>query len=362
MIELEGRQKLNMKLKYRRNAFKAYKRASDLSKLIAQIKKKVGQIETSEDLNPFREYSELLGIVTDSGTNCTESAKSAFAFLTKCLTSIPENCPKPNIPKDDIRECRKSFEGFLRCTTDKNADLLTCYDMKKPKFSKNCNKLAELAKNVGVAKNSCFDADIVGSFTNCKEFIINKAPSIIGDCIQFDQEKDETKTFFVEGDEVVEQTKTYNSVTKELSINVPAHGNRAAIDIIIGQTQKITSFKRYCNLGDVPENFDMSLYEYPRTRKVRATTPSLALNTSTVDTTYHFDVVDRYLTEEEKDALPQSFKDICENKPIKLTSRLSVDVDSYNNLNVFNGASLSSVGRWIGRKPQILSRKSQVTT
>ena len=237
---------------------------------------------------------------------------------------------------------------------------MTCYENKKPRFAKNCNILKELSKSFGKAKKLCFESDATGSFSNCKEFILNKVPSIIEDCTKVSHEGGETKTFFVEGEEVVEQTKSYNSVTKELSIHVPAHADREAVDIIIGLTNKITSFKRYCNLADIPEHFDMSLYENPQTRNVRGTTPSLALNTSSVDTSYHFDVVDRYLTDEETDALPKSFKDLCKNKPIKLTSSLSVDVNTYNNLNVINGASLSSVGRWIGRKPKLLSRQSKV--
>ena len=141
---------------------------------------------------------------------------------------------------------------------------------------------------------------------------------------------------------------------------MPAHGNREAVDVIIGETKMITSHQRYCSYGDAPEHINISLYEIPTTRNLRASTPSLALNSSTEVTSHYFDVVDRYLTDEEKSDLPKSFQDLCQTKPIKLTRKLNVDENSFDNLNFFDGSLLGSVGRWIGGKPRMLQRMSKV--
>ena len=348
------------KSKLPRRAFTAYKKASDLLELMKVIQ----QIKISEDLTPFAKYSELLGSLTDNGTNCTQSARSAFTFLTECLNTIPQSCLMPSISQDHINNCEKSFESgklrkFITCSSKSNADVTKCYKMSKPKFSKSCKVLAKVSSNVESTKSLCFNPGVTGSFSNCEAFINYNASTIIGDCIQFSSEDNKIKTFFTEGDEVVEQTKSYNSVTKELTIHVPPHADRGAVDVIIGETKMITSHHRYCTYGDAPENVDLSLYENPATKKLRATTPSLALNTSSVDTGYYFDFVDKYLTHEEKKKLPISFQELCGTKPIKVISRCNVDESSFNNLNIFNG-SLGCVGRWMGKKPRMLQRNTKV--
>lgn len=352
---------LNLKLKYRRKAFKAFKKASYFSALIDQIEMNVEQIESSNDLTPFSKYSNLLGLVTDYGKNCTPSSKNAYFFVTRCLNTIPEHCSKPKIPQNDIRKCKQSYKKFLDCTSDRNADILLCFQKTGPKFPQICDTLSQIASKVDLTKKQCKSPEIIGSFSNCKQFIFNDAPSIIGDCIQFSSKGEEIKTFFVEGDEVVEQTKSFNSDARELFIHVPAHSDRGAVDIIIGESNMITSHQRYCTVGEPPENFDMAVYEDTRKRKLfRATSPSLALNSSSVASGYSFDVVDEYLTDEEKDALPKNFRYLCGNKPIKLTSKLIVDENSFNNLKIFDGLSLSQRGRWLSRKPRILNRRAEV--
>ena len=348
------------KLKFRRNAFKAFKKATYLLILMDQLEKNLNDIESSKDLTYFSKYSNLLGLVTDNGQHCTLSAKSAFSFVSKCPTTIAELCLKPILPQNDIRKCKQSFKKFMACTNEKNADLLTCFKMTRPKFPMVCDNLSQVALNVELARKQCYNPETIGSFSNCKEFVKNEVPSIIGDCIQFSSRGEEIKTFFVEGNEVVEQTKSYNSVNKELFIHVPAHADRVAVDIIIGETKMITSHQRYCTFGEAPEHFNISAYENPRKRNLKASTPSLALNSSSVASGYYFDFVDGYLTDEEKDSLPKSFRYLCGNKPIKQTRKCIVDKQSFNSFNIFNGSSLCPTGRWIGRKPRILNRRSEV--
>ena len=352
---------MNLKLKYRRTAFKALKKASYLSTLIDQIESNVEKIKSSNDFTSLSKSSNLLGLVTDYGKNCTPSAKNAFSFVSECSNTISALCSKPIIPQNHIKKCKQSYKKFLECTTARNADFLTCFAKTRPKFPKSCDNLSQVASNVELTKKQCYNPEIKGSFSNCKEFILSAVPSIIGDCIQFTSKGEEIKTFFVEGDEVVEQIKSYNSDTRELSIKVPAHADREAVDILFGESKMITSHQRYCTYGEAPEHFDLSVYENPRKRKLfKATTPSSALNSSSVSSGYYFDVVDGYLTDEEKEALPTNFRYLCGNKPIKLTSKLIVDQNSFNNLKLFNGSSLSQTGRWIGRKPKLLNRKAEV--
>ena len=60
-----------------------------------QLQENVQQIKISENLEPFEKYSELVGSLTSNGANCTQTARSAFTFLTECLNTIPSHCLMP---------------------------------------------------------------------------------------------------------------------------------------------------------------------------------------------------------------------------------------------------------------------------
>ena len=64
----------------------------------------------------------------------------------------------------------------------------------------------------------------------------------------------ETKTIFTEGDEVVEQSESYNPDTNEVALSVPAHGSNVALTAIIGEESMVTAFDNYCVVGDPPAN------------------------------------------------------------------------------------------------------------
>ena len=68
----------------------------------------------------------------------------------------------------------------------------------------------------------------------------------------------ETKSVFVEGDEVVQQKESYNPETKELTISVPAHGDRVAVTVIIGEDVMTKVDNQYCMVGDTPNNTSSS--------------------------------------------------------------------------------------------------------
>ena len=144
-----------------------------------------------------------------------------------------------------------------------------------------------------------------------------------------------SSTVFVEGDVVVEQIQSYDPDTKELTVSVPAHSDREAITVILGETSMITAYNAYCIFGDSPDDLDTSSYETPKPDT------STHLNTSDVQKVFIFNVIEEEMTDDEKESLPESFKTLCESKTIRKTSQVKVNETVYDQSNFFNNTLLN---------------------
>ena len=147
-----------------------------------------------------------------------------------------------------------------------------------------------------------------------------------------------SKTKFVlEGGEILEQTQSFNPNTRELTVSVPAHGDREAVTIIYGEKEMVTAHDTYCLVGEPPKDLNMSVYE---NKKLLPDRPLYHNNVSSV---FIFNVIDEdEMTKNEKKSLPESFKALCKNKALRRTSQVNVDKTIFQ-MNHFNKSFLDSL-------------------
>ena len=131
-----------------------------------------------------------------------------------------------------------------------------------------------------------------------------------------------SKTKFVlEGGEDLEQEQTFNPKNRELSVSVPAHGDREAVTIIYGEKEMVTAHDTYCLVGKPPIDLDKSIYE---NENKQIETP---LNHNDVKSEkFIFNLIEQNeMTDNEKESLPESFKTLCKNKALRRTSQVTVN-------------------------------------
>ena len=59
----------------------------------------------------------------------------------------------------------------------------------------------------------------------------------------------------------MEQEDSYNNVTREAKIVVPAHGNNSAIEVIMQESTMVTADDDFCQLSSVPDNIETGSME-----------------------------------------------------------------------------------------------------
>ena len=127
--------------------------------------------------------------------------------------------------------------------------------------------------------------------------------------------------FALEGGEDLEQEQTFNPNTRELSVSVPAHGDREAVTVIYGEKDMVTAHDTYCLVGKPPKDLDKSFYE---NENKQIETP---LNHNDVKSEkFIFNLIDQNeMTRNEKQYLPESFKTLCKNKALRRTNQVTVN-------------------------------------
>lgn len=323
----------------------AIKKASEYERKIKTVLRSVNNLDKKlKLLDIFSEYSEVLEKVINNYPVCVAEAQDAHNILHNCKTTVPALCSPPNVSIKIAEECvdekTSSFVRFLRCTS-KNGDSYKCYVDIKPKIPGKCKVIAKLSGTVTKLKDTCLDEKVIGSYGSCLAVIRNDVPTILNDCFGSSNTPStpvEGKTVFVEGEEVVEQTESFNTESNELTINVPAHGDRVATTVIIGEDSIVTSYDQYCVLSNEHEEFVK-----PATSRSSDTTNFV--ETSDVETIYTFNVVEEDINDTEKDELSDSFKNLCGNKPIKKSSKIVVDENTFNDLGVFDPSIFENSNR-----------------
>lgn len=312
-------------------AFKTYKKAAKYEQKITQLIKIIEELEQKSEYSKlFFDYQNLVNKLSKyNNGSCFEKAQDAYYVLKNCTSFLPDLCSAPSISLVNASMCldenASSFVKFLNCANAKKADLQNCFVEIDPEFSPECKNILKKLPKVKSAQNRCLN-----QFSNCNNFITNMIPSIIDACISNPTE--ESKTVFMEGDEVIEQTESFDPIANELTLIVPAHGNREATTVIIGESSMVTSYEQYCVLGERPGDHISTVNEKPST----------FLNASTLEIVYVFNVVEDEVTDDEKESLSDSFKKLCGGKPIKKSSSVTVEKDTFDKLNIFNGSQISN--------------------
>ena len=321
-------------------AFRAYKKASNYERKIRLVIRFIEQLENiSNNLKFFSDYSNLVGKLTGHNDSCSEKAQDAYSFLNNCGSTVPDLCSAPSISRVNASMCvndkASSFIKFLKCANQKNVGLQNCFVENEPKFPQKCKNILNKLPQVKSAKSLCLNPLVSGSFSNCNNFIQNKIPSIIETCSGTSTQTEESKTVFVEGDEVIEQTESFDPIANELTLIVPSHGDREATTVIIGESSMVTSYEQYCVLGERPEDHINAVND-----KSQSSKPSTFLNASTIETVYVFNVIGDEVNDNEKETLSDSFKNLCGGKPIKKSRSVTVDKNAFEKLNVFNESKI----------------------
>ena len=127
----------------------------------------------------------------------------------------------------------------------------------------------------------------------------------------------------------MEQEDSFDPMTGDLTLKVPAHGKNVAVTVLISGSSNarsnpygmVTSFDDYCLLGEVPANYSTSTYTNQE--------ESDEFSNSTLKS--HFlNVIEGELTDEERYSLPESFQNTCKDKPIKKGRKVLVTEDNFD--------------------------------
>ena len=226
------------------------KQYKSLKIIYDQLSNKINKIEV------FSNYSALLGEITNNGTSCGQATIDAYTFLSKCPSSVTESC--------DVSNFTEAYEQATKCQGE-----VTCSNV--PTECKLTDKYGELRTQ---RKEKCMNKTLSGSFLSCMNYVKSNMNTDILTCVRDIQNSTgsatetpaatdtiETKTIFTEGDEVVEQTESYNPDTNEVTLSVPAHGSNVALTAIIGEESMVTSYDNYCVVGEPPANHTNSVSE-----------------------------------------------------------------------------------------------------
>ena len=321
----------------------AIKKASEFEKRIKNVIRSVKNLDKkSKQLDIFSEYSQVMEKVIDNYPDCAAEAQGAYSILQNCKTTVPALCSPPNVSIKKAEECvdekTSSFVRFLRCISG-GEDSYKCYVNIKPKIPKQCKAIAKLSDEVTKRENTCLNSNVTGSFGSCLAVIKNDVPTILNDCFgSSDTSQVEGKTVFVEGDEIIEQTESFNTETNELTISVPAHGDRVASTVIIGEDSIVTSYDQYCVLSNEHE-------EFVKPATSRSSDSTSFVESGDVEIVYAFNVVEDDINDMEKAELSDGFKNLCGDKPIKKSSKVVIDEGTFNDLGVFDPSILETSNR-----------------
>ena len=88
-------------------------------------------------------------------------------------------------------------------------------------------------------------------------------------------------------------------------------------------------------VGDTPEEMDTSSYASPKPES------SIPVNSSSINSVFIFNVIEENeMTDNEKESLPESFKKLCENKPIRKSSSVYVEESIFEKNIIFSNTLL----------------------
>ena len=158
------------------------------------------------------------------------------------------------------------------------------------------------------------------------------------------------KVQYEEDGEVFEQEDTYNNVTGEATISVPAHGNNSALEIIMQESSVskgikaekslmtkyfqgtlVTAGEHLCQVASIPENTNAAAIQ-DNGEEVGNRTANITITKEEETISYELKMSNGELSEEEKGNMAESMKKACGNKAIEKITIKSTDADSFNKM------------------------------
>ena len=115
----------------------------------------------------------------------------------------------------------------------------------------------------------------------------------------------------------------------------------------------VTSYDNYCVVGEPPANHTNSVSE-----SSNSTDEADEVNGSDIVKVYYLNVVEGEMSEDERDALPDSFKTACQGKPIQKTKKVVVDEATFNQDNFDSVEGVRAVARQSGCSNQKVKKSS----
>ena len=288
----------------------------NLLTVVKNIDAKYNKADPSNPKNILADWEDtaaVIGRFTDNGTECTgdcpEEACTAYDVLSNCSISAKKACTF-EYDSSNITYCENELDKILETCTDPTK-IKECCEYKtilnkESTIVKSCKPYTEIVKEARKARTSCTSPKDEGSFGNCMSYM-KKSTKLIAECISLGpitQTMYSTTTaatsttystttppttttspspgtvvrnVFVEGDAVYEQTTSYDPVTNEATIIVPAHntkamqadersstgagGERKGVVIILGETSLTTVSAEYCIVEDVPSYESIENYK-----------------------------------------------------------------------------------------------------
>ena len=168
------------------HAFKDFKKAFKYQTKIKRTITQLIQVEKKEkNLNPFKNFMDVLATITKSGTTCSEEAKEAYRFLKECSNTVPIFCNKLTFPLSEAENCIKKskFAKYLKCATKNYPSLCDCYKENGSGVPDSiCEAIVDVAKKVTAARKLCMDSTVNGTYINCMQFIKTTLPKILEKC------------------------------------------------------------------------------------------------------------------------------------------------------------------------------------
>ena len=130
---------------------------------------------------------------------------------------------------------------------------------------------------------------------------------------------------------IIEQEDSYNNVTGEARLVVPAHGNNSGIEVIIQESSMVTVENDFCQVSSVPDNIKPSNME-DNADDVSNRTANSTISSEQENTVYSLKLDEGELSADENDELSPSMKEACGDRPIVKTTVQETDQAVFNEM------------------------------
>ena len=158
---------------------------------------------------------------------------------------------------------------------------------------------------------------------------------------------------FEENGVIYQQEIKYDPEAKEAVITVPAHGDRKAISVVVGEKTTAVVSESSCVVEDTPDDLDVEEFSNNKT-------DTNGTITSSKPKVYKIYTDLGEMTTEEKEKLSEGTKNACGSKAIHKTKVEQVDEETFNNFKESQGiASTRTLDGFSLARKRSMSRSSR---